>query len=678
MSAAQAVARGADRSVATPAPVRAARWAPWLVAALLGLLALPPRIADVDRFLTTDEIFWMGRTGNFARALAVGQLGQTFQSGHPGVTTMWTALLGVGPVQAEQLAGARRIVSRREVSQKPAFMDGLPQARRAFGIVTAVGVGLAVLLAWRLFGPGPAVLGGSLLALDPFFIAHARLVHIDASLAVWMSLALLAAVAHWSGSGGKGTFALAGVATGLALLSKSPALLLLAFVPLSAVLLRGAGAVRDRRVWRDLALWVGLTGLTYAALWPAMWVAPLETLGGVLEFVRDNANPSQAAAADEEGTGALFYGWVFLLRSTPLTLLGLLLLPLVRPAARTARIALVLALFAVGFGLAMTVTAKNFDRYLLPAFPTLDLLAGLGLWQALARLTPAPRRMAITAAVAAGVIGLSGWWVAGAWPHVLTYANPLLGGPAFASARIASGWGEGLEQVAAYLNRRPDAERLRVAMPGEIYKTVLDAQFVGQVAPAEGADAAAYDYFVVYLRNLQRGERPEFFDDRYLVWAPELAVSLSGVDYAWVYNTATGAPVGATFGEVVDLEGYGIEAAGVRPGRRAQARLHWRARDALPPDLRLALELRSVDADGVTLGEVLPLQREAVSWTPGALVEATYSVSIPSDARRGAYVLAIRVLDAGGRPLPLTRRPALGPDAVPEPDAVALRSVQIR
>jgi len=664
--------------VATPAAVRAVYWAPWLVAALLGLLALLPRMVDVDRFLTTDEVFWMGRTGNFARALVSGQLGQTFQSGHPGVTTMWTALLGMGPAQAGDLAGARRIVSRREVSQNPIFMDGLPQARRAFGVVTAAGVALAILLAWRLFGPGPAVLGGSLLALDPFFLAHARLVHIDASLAIWMSLALLAAVAQWSGNGGRWTLACAGLATGLALLSKSPALLLLPFVPLSALLLRGSQAVRDRRVWRDLVLWAALTGLTYVALWPAMWVAPSETLGGVLAFVRDNANPSQAPVADEEGTGPLFYGWVLLLRSTPLTLLGLLLLLLARPLGRSARAAFVLALFGVGFGLAMILTAKNFDRYLLPVFPALDLLAGLGFWQALARLAPATRRATWTGAVAAGIIGLSGWWVAGAWPHVLTYANPLLGGPAFASARITSGWGEGLEQVAAYLHRRPEAERLRVAMPGEIYKTVLDAQFIGQVAPAEGADAAAYDYFVVYIRNLQRGERPEFFDERFLLWAPELTVSLSGVDYAWVYQTSAGAPVGATFGGVLDLEGYGVESAVVRPGRRLQARLRWRAGAPPPPDLRVGVELRPVDTDGETLRETLPLQREDVPWETGALVEATYSVSIPADARRGSYALAVDVLDADGRSLPLTRRPSLGPEAVPEPDAVALRGVQIR
>src|SRR6185312_9211853 len=124
---------------------------------------------------------------------------------------------------------------------------------------------------------------------------------------------------------------------------------------------------------------------------------------------------------------------------------------------------------------------------------------------------------------------LNAWWILGAWPYELTYANPLLGGNAAAHRTIASGWGEGLDQAAAYLNSRPNAARLKVAMPGEIYTTVLDPQLRGTVAPAEGADAAAYDALVVYVRNRQLGERPPFFDEELLAWQPEHVVSLSGV-----------------------------------------------------------------------------------------------------------------------------------------------------
>src|SRR4029079_17870405 len=39
----------------------------------------------------------------------------------------------------------------------------------------------------------------------------------------------------------------------------------------------------------------------------------------------------------------------------------------------------ILAAYAVLFGFAMTFAGKSFDRYLLPAFPAIDLLAGFGL-----------------------------------------------------------------------------------------------------------------------------------------------------------------------------------------------------------------------------------------------------------------------------------------------------------
>ena len=73
------------------------RYGPLLLALVLVLVALPPRLLATDRFVTTDELFWVGRSAAFGRAIETGQLGQTFQTGHPGVTTMWTAWLGMGP-----------------------------------------------------------------------------------------------------------------------------------------------------------------------------------------------------------------------------------------------------------------------------------------------------------------------------------------------------------------------------------------------------------------------------------------------------------------------------------------------------------------------------------------------------------------------------------------------------
>src|SRR5215210_4337945 len=65
--------------------------------AFLFALALCVRLVGVGLFITPDEDNWMRRTGNFAYGLQSNDLWMTFQSGHPGVTTMWIAWLGIGP-----------------------------------------------------------------------------------------------------------------------------------------------------------------------------------------------------------------------------------------------------------------------------------------------------------------------------------------------------------------------------------------------------------------------------------------------------------------------------------------------------------------------------------------------------------------------------------------------------
>ena len=648
-------------------------------------LALPPRLLDTDRFVTTDELFWVGRSAQFARALATGQYAGTFQSGHPGVTTMWPALLGAGPDTIGQLAGSRREVSRREVSEDPAFMPTLAAARRGLGVATALGVVLATLLAWRVFGLGAAAIGGVLLALDPFLLAHSRLVHIDASLAIWMTVAVLAALARAEG-GGRALVVLSGAATALALLSKSPALSLAAFVPLALLvprLRRGVGW--QRTTLADLGVWVIGAALLYCAIWPAVWVAPADTLTRVFGFVGENANAEHAAAADSDGVGLLFYPLVLVFRSTPAMLLGLALLPACGPRDGRGRTVAVLGVVALAFAAAMTVAAKGFDRYLLPIFPILDLLAGLGLWLGVNRhcaSRPGAERphAAATAGVASLVGALSLWAVVSAWPYELTYANPLVGGLPAAHRSIASGWGEGLDRVADHLNAKPDAERLKVGVPGEIYTTVLGAQLRGQVGPIDPAtaDPSAWDFVAVYIRNVQAGDTPAFLDGLLLAWAPEHTVTLHGVEYARLYDTRRGVPVGASFGDGLVLEGYGIDAASIRPGRRVQIRLRWSDAGSGADGRTVAIELRPRDG-GPALRVAQPLTSAgAVSRAPGAAFVTRHDLPVDQATAPGSYMLAIQVAGGSGSVLPPVGGAQPTADAPRIDDAIALRTVTIR
>jgi len=61
----------------------------------ISLVSLMPRIAGLTGFLVLDEYLWLNRSRNFTIALMRSDWVETMQTGHPGVTTMWTGSLGL-------------------------------------------------------------------------------------------------------------------------------------------------------------------------------------------------------------------------------------------------------------------------------------------------------------------------------------------------------------------------------------------------------------------------------------------------------------------------------------------------------------------------------------------------------------------------------------------------------
>lgn len=47
-----------------------------------------PRLHRLDQYVTYDEHLWLPLSANFYRAVRTGQFAETYQVGHPGVTTM--------------------------------------------------------------------------------------------------------------------------------------------------------------------------------------------------------------------------------------------------------------------------------------------------------------------------------------------------------------------------------------------------------------------------------------------------------------------------------------------------------------------------------------------------------------------------------------------------------------
>jgi hypothetical protein len=121
-------------------------------------------------------------------------------------------------------------------------------------------------------------------------------------------------------------------------------------------------------------------------------------------------------------------------------------------------------------------------------------------------------------------------------PYPLAYYNPLLGGGPGAVRILLVGWGEGLDQVAAYLNNQPNPEQqlITVYFP-------LELNFQGMVAGTvtQFGDDRPVNYVVDYVNAAQREQTPS----EVVGLQPAYEVWINGIEYARVFHLDPPRPV---------------------------------------------------------------------------------------------------------------------------------------
>mgnify|MGYP000919707592 CR=1 FL=1 len=673
-SLAETARAGVARPDAAASPGRLT--AAWRLAAIgLAIFALAAgiRLAAIDTYVTIDESRWVQRASDFWAYIGQRDYEETFIIGHPGVTTMWTALVGLGQERARHFSF---LEGKDDATRRDGYYEALIASRKPFAVVAALGVVAVTLLGWRLLGAGPAVVGGLLLAFEPFLVAHARVTHLDSGLTTYSAIAALSALVFFTAGGGWPYLALSGVAFGLAFLTKAPSVYLIGFVPLVAGiswLLGGRRVHALPRIAVILLVWGLLGGAVAMALWPAMRVDPVGTVLKMAQFterVGGGEHDNYFAGRLTDDPGLLFYPLALLFRLAPATLVGVVLAGVLwRRLASSHRQTVLLALYSLGFMAMMTIGPKKFDRYLLPVFPMLGLLAGLGLWtlaQTLGRrgsnasAVPTIFGQGVLLVPALAILLQAGtllWF----FRYPLSYYNPLLGGGAVAERLILVGWGEGLDQVGAWIDAQP--RPLGEPTVATSYHRVLQAQLQGSAIPLEHVRMA--DYVVPYVNTLQRGADADVLTPFLNGGPPEYAVRVNGIEYARVYRgphaPATG-EIGAELGgrlmllRAVTAPGSGA----VRSGEEVTVGLRWRGPGTAQDRALVAI----MGADGrVVVQDERPVGGDGPdeNGQPGDLHRLTLPARVPP----GQYALTVRVTDARTRQaLPVTAGPGQGESSI--------------
>ncbi len=671
----------------------------WLVATLLILAALLPRVAHLDDFYTTDEAyFWQQRVARFSAAVQMQDWAATNQTGHPGVTTMWLGAIGRWVAETTQVPPP----------QPGAGATYLAYLRMASAAVNALAVGLGYILLRHLIRPTIALLAGMLWAVSPFLIAHSRLLHLDALLTSFITLCLLlllvATRPNVSSRSSWLPLVGAGICAGLALLTKAPALILL---PLAGLILLDAAwraaAVRGEQLNRArlsrvgmasgsrFAVWLGVALATLVIGWPALWVDPWGALGSVIGEITGNAAQPHNAGNFFRGQpvadpGTLFYLTVLRYRIEPTAFIGLSALMLISLHQRTRRhilrteaaptlstveaeerrVLLAMTVFVALFTLSISLLAKKFDRYLLPVWPALLILAALGLaacyeWWHTSAEQRARWAHQLFSALAAFWLGLSlATPVFFYAPYYLAYYNPFFGGGVAAQNVLLVGWGEGMDQVGRWLSARPDLNR------GPILSWLPNT-----LAPFVPANVAVYDldyehlqtsanYAVIYtsvaVRDSQAGA------EAYALQTPPLAtIRIRGITYATIHQLPR--PFEQASGAVF----AGMHLRGFSHTVEDQTLLitpAWDVREDRAADVYSFIHVLDAAGRQVTQFDTRLDDGLYYAWQAGQQFGTPQPIALPTDIAAGSYRVTLGLYTpASGERLPLVYGQAL-PEAI--------------
>ncbi|MEW6404075.1 MAG: glycosyltransferase family 39 protein [Chloroflexota bacterium] len=550
------------------------KWSRLLIIFCLLALIIPSHVIGIDKFITYDEPWWIISGSNYYYALTHKDFASTMYDYHPAVTTTWMVTAGMLSYFPEYRGFGQGYFDVRKPHFEAFMRDhgkeviGLVRNSRLIQIALIIVLAILSFYLLQLLIDWRAAFLAIVLAMNaPFFLGISRLLNHEGMLSMFMLVSLLGMQVYLNKDRRLIYLLISGAAFGLAQLTKSSSVVLFPLVGLMSLIsiLGRAEESFAARIWfaiKSLTIWLLMAAFVFVALWPGMWVAPgkmlSEIYGNAFSYafqgarleVTDGLEPSTFALSDAT-LGVQQFSITWLLFSTVITWIGLafaaLLLvsrdkTLLPPPVKSSASYLVLlaALVITMFGVAQ---GRNASYYIMTSFVTLDVAAGIGwgcffLW--LQNRSPVFQRFSLQATfillVAAVQIGIGLPY----YPYYITYRNPVISPPA------AFAYGVGLDQAAAYLAEKPDAENTVVYAyvgmgtfsyfyPGEtlVFKRVhlVNGDFETVIA-----EMHTTDYLVVYsaAQNAQT-ESQEFLAALENV-QPEKVILINGVEYARIYK----------------------------------------------------------------------------------------------------------------------------------------------
>jgi hypothetical protein len=422
--------------------------------------------------VNVDQFLWYERTDNFFNAFLAGDFASTYQQYHPGVLLMY--LIRLGQFTYQSVTGDFSDFSSISYLDFPLYNFWTKFYLVTFALTLLL---ISVLLLNKITKNKTIPLLFLIILLsEPYFIGNIRNLHMDALISALFVCSLLSFVVGLQQRNFKYVI-FSGLIAGLGLLTKS-ILLTLIMLNLMVALYFYLINIKDRRwIFRMSGLFLATTVVTFVILFPAMWVAPIQTVGKIINdgVISTGISGNDSFTHFMEGTatkdpGPTFYSLVLKYRFSLLTQFLMVLLPFciihvfykngikgtinlaAKPGHSYGIFVVALIIYIVCFLITLTFMDKKTDRYLTTLFPLMSILGAYTVFYIGKVLTGKRKRFIFGAAAILLIISniITLFLI---HPYYFAYYNPVWGGLSTARNEMyINQGGIGAYEVAQYIN----------------------------------------------------------------------------------------------------------------------------------------------------------------------------------------------------------------------------------
>ncbi len=390
--------------------------------------------------INPDGVNWHYRSQQFVVALKSHNWAATYQYYHPGVTLMW--------ISGAAIEVFKHITGYLNYDQYNFLMFHFVAKYAVVFTQLALSFILIYYLT-KIIGFKKSLLTTLIFSLEPFFLGNSRLYHLDVLLALLIFISLCVSYLNLREFSYTKSI-ISGLFLALAFLTKSIGIVALLFVLMYAV--SYFSFTKDYKGLLKYFLSVSASFALFTfMLFPAMWADPVFYFLKVLtesERIGIREGHSQIIFGQPtDDASPLFYPLVMLMKVSLFVWLGIILSAIstvklipqyvVNLKSKYMNPTIFLSLFYFGYFFVMFFPMKKIDRYMLPMYPFLALIASIGFTRVYNLIVkPAQRKLYL-----GFIVFFFGIFVAvpivTLYPYFFTYTSPLFGSAKNANKIVA-------------------------------------------------------------------------------------------------------------------------------------------------------------------------------------------------------------------------------------------------